>query len=83
MEQTTMATEKKTTKKAATTTGEKVKRNSKTQFHVTYTTPDGEWGTMTFEFKPAMDQWMRETNPKIVKLVRGVEKKFTTKILLA
>lgn len=83
MEQTTMAKEKNTTKKAATTTAEKVKRKARTQFHVTYKTPAGEWGTTHFEFKPEMDQWMKDTSPTIVKLVRGVEKKFTTKILLA
>lgn len=86
MEQITVATEEtKTAKKMKPkeVTGEKVKRKAATQFHVTYKTTEGDWGVTTFDFKPEMDQWMRETNVTIVKLVRGTEKKFTTKILLA
>jgi len=54
-------------------------RNAATQLHVFYEDPaaNGERGMTAFNFKQDLDKWLAETNVTVIKIVRGVEKKFT------
>lgn len=61
----------------------KAKRTPKTKLFVVYRDLDGEMGITSFDFKDELDSWLAGTNVTVESIVRGVEKKFKTKITLS
>lgn len=60
---------------ATMTTEQKPKRNAATKLWVHYE-HEGQKGLVGFDFKTDLDTWLQQTNATVLKIVRGVEKKF-------
>jgi len=72
---------KSTETKTETKTKRQMTGKNATTIFVYWQDAEGEKGIADFTSKPALDEWLRETNVTVLRVIRGRERKIARKII--